>query len=184
MWKNIKISPYYSVNEYGEIKRNSYTRVDTMGRITVIKEKKLSQHLDKDGYWRVMIVTGLKKAKNIPVHKLVAETFIPNPNNLPCINHKNENKQDNRVENLEWCSVSYNNSYGKRLQSMRNTEIKKYGKKIVAIKDKDIYYFNSISQASEKLNLNRSNISNCLAKRLKRTGGYEFIEFVERKEVV
>lgn len=55
------------------------------------------------------------KQKTFSVHRLVALTFIPNPDNLPCINHKDEDKTNNNADNLEWCSYYYNNVYGHRL---------------------------------------------------------------------
>ena len=66
---------------------------------------------DKDGYYACApCLNGKRFAKK--VHRLIALTFIPNPNNLPCINHINEVKTDNRVVNLEWCTSLYNVRYG------------------------------------------------------------------------
>lgn len=66
-------------------------------------------------------ITDNGKRKNVYIHRLVAEAFIPNPNNYPIINHKDENKQNNNVENLEWCSYLYNNTYGNRIKKARET---------------------------------------------------------------
>lgn len=68
---------------------------------------KAKQHKRPDGYMEFS--GGL-------VQRFIAECFIPNPQNLPCINHKNEDKTNNRVENLEWCDYKYNNNYGSRTE--------------------------------------------------------------------
>lgn len=76
----------------------------------------LKGSLDRYGYKRVTLRKNQKDKRGATflVHRLVAETFIPNPLNLPCVNHKNENKIDNNVNNLEWCDVRYNDNYGTR----------------------------------------------------------------------
>ena len=73
--------------------------------------KKLT--IRKTGYVVVSLICRSKNMrKQYKVHRLVAQAFIPNPNNLPCINHKDENKENNRVDNLEWCTNKYNSNYG------------------------------------------------------------------------
>lgn len=73
----------------------------------------MKQHLGRNGYYQLNL---FKDHKHHPcdVHKLVAKSFIPNPKNLSCINHLDETKTNNNVNNLEWCSKSYNNSYNER----------------------------------------------------------------------
>ena len=78
-----------------------------------------------NGYAMVTLYDKPQHGKKIKVHRLVAEAFIPNPKRLPVINHKDEDKSNNRVENLEWCTVGYNTTYGnsraKAVQSWRKT---------------------------------------------------------------
>lgn len=97
-------------------------RVKTLDRILIRKSKLgldfeyrmkgrfLKLKTDKDGYKNVTIFAN-KKEYTFKVHRLVAMAFLPNPENLPIVNHKNMKVDDNRVENLEWCTYSYNNSY-------------------------------------------------------------------------
>lgn len=88
-------------------------RVTKSGRIYSYRQgnmlKSLSIVLDSSGYPIVKLYDNDSKPRTIAVHRIVADTFIPNPNNLECINHKDENKQNNSVDNLEWCTKAYNN---------------------------------------------------------------------------
>lgn len=87
--------------------------------------------------------------KNYRVHRLVAMTFIPNPNNLPIINHKDENRLNNSVDNLEWCTQKYNANYGNARKKLSASLIKSIGVKIIQ-KDKKgnfIAIYNSIQEA-------------------------------------
>ena len=82
--------------------------------------RELKPQLKKNGYLQV----GLHDKNNhkyVNIHRLVAEAFIPNPDNLPEVNHKDEDKTNNHVNNLEWCTGSYNARYGSRLNRIANT---------------------------------------------------------------
>ena len=81
---------------------------------------------DINGYQSVGLKISKNKDKRIKVHRLVAMAFIPNPNNYPIINHKDENKKNNRVENLEWCTNQYNVNYGTAQKRRRNTMVTNY----------------------------------------------------------
>lgn len=85
--------------------------VSTLGSVRNVKTKKmLKTVLKRTGYREVCLTLNGKKF--FLVHRLVANAFIKNPNNLPCVNHIDENKQNNMAENLEWCSFAYNCTYG------------------------------------------------------------------------
>lgn len=112
VWKDIKnFENLYQGSNWGRVK--SLERIDCIGHHR--KERILKPKKDKYGYFQVNLWKNGKK-KTFTVHRLVAEAFIPNPNNLPCINHKDECKTNNNVNNLEWCDNKYNNAYGTRTE--------------------------------------------------------------------
>lgn len=93
--------------------------VDKQGNV-YNKRQQIKPQIDKNGYlWVNLTYDG--KQHNHKIHRLVAQAYIPNPDNLPQINHKNEDKTDNRVENLEWCDNYYNIHYGTALERARKT---------------------------------------------------------------
>jgi hypothetical protein len=93
-------------------------RVTRSGKVFSYRQgnilKPLSVVLDSSGYPIVKLYNDIGKPRTIAVHRLIADTFIPNVNNLECINHKDENKTNNSVENLEWCTKAYNNCYNNK----------------------------------------------------------------------
>lgn len=107
IWKDIKgYEGKYQVSNYGSVKTLNYRRTGT-ARLLIPKNDK--------GYLAVGLYKNGKR-KMFLIHRLVAEAFIPNPENLPQVNHIDEDKTNNYVENLEWCTQSYNNNYGTRLK--------------------------------------------------------------------
>lgn len=125
-------------------------------------------------------ITDLKEngeKKTCYVHRLVARAFIDNPCNLPCINHKDENKRNNCVENLEWCTAQYNNRYGMHNERIRETKTKLYGKPIHKI-DKTtgdiLETFPSIVIASESMGVTHQAIMWALKDKNHTCGGYKW----------
>lgn len=128
----------------------------------------------KSGYYFV----NLEGVHSKKVSRIVAEAFIPNPDNLPCVNHKDEDKTNNRVENLEWCTVKYNSNYGTRNArlSVIMTNRADMSKPVVqyTIDGSCIKTWESISEASRQLGINRKSIMRCCTfhKKNKTAGGY------------
>lgn len=133
IWKDIDGLFGYQVSNLGRV-RSFFSR---WGKRKYPKIMKGS--IDSHGYVQVTIrING--KSKLMLVHRLVAKTFIPNPLNLEMVNHKDENPLNNNIDNLEWCTRSYNNSYGHATDS--------YRKMICCICGDTAYIFNSLKRCS------------------------------------
>lgn len=149
----------YEITTAGVVRRIAYDVIrpsnTSYKRLPII----LKAHYDKDGYLRVTINNG-KQSKMKYVHRLVAETFIPNPNNYEQVNHKNGIKDDNRVENLEWCTRSQNIRH--RIDVLGVTLRNKKGSKEVEQYTSDnilINTFPSAKEAGRQLKLSQGHIS-------------------------
>lgn len=152
--------PNYIIYENGQI-------------FSINKNKYLSQRIDKDGYKRVTLLNEkFPKGKTFRVSRLIALAFIPNPESLPCVNHKDENKLNNDVTNLEWCTITYNNNYKTRISRSNqklNVKVKMYDLIGNFIKE-----FSSIEEAKKEIGLPKkdSSISACCKGKKKTCHGY------------
>ena len=165
----------YQVSNLGRVKSLNRTSTHPKGYIAHYKEKILKQSFERNGYVRV----GLSrdgKVKLYYVHVLVAQAFIANPDNLPEVNHKDENKLNNKASNLEWCTHEYNSKHGTRAKriSKANTNNMKTSKQVLCVETGVIY--ESVHEAGRQMNLDFSEIARvCRGYRNRKTaGGYHW----------
>lgn len=148
-WRKIKInkngidydfSDSYEVSNLGNVRSLDRYVVSSNGRRRFIKGKMRTPILDKDGY---LLVSLWKDGKGgmFKIHRLVCTAFLPNPNNLPIINHRDENPANNTLDNLEWCNAEYNSNYGnaidKRTESWKNQWCVAQSKKMLETRRKN-----------------------------------------------
>lgn len=182
IWKDVVgWEGLYQVSNLGNIRTLHYTKPYLM-----------HPKPDKYGYVSVSLVKrNSLKYKWCRVHRLVAEAFIPNPDNLPQVNHKDEDKTNNRADNLEWCTALYNNTYGSRLtkvsdsrkgmvfsdvhiENLKKSHAKSQGKAVkqCTVSGEFIQQYESISEAARKFNTTPQNISHCCLGITKSACGY------------
>lgn len=157
IWKNIRdYEGLYQVSNLG--------RVKSLGNNKTKKEKIMKPSVNKSGYLLICLSKN-GYIKNYLVHRLVAQAFIPNPYDLPQVNHKDEDKTNNVVSNLEWCDQKYNNNYGTRLERVAekttNGKKSKPVLKIDPISNEIVAEFPSIMEVQRQLGIKHSHISEC-----------------------
>ena len=103
---------------------------------------------------------------------MVAETFLPNPDNMPVVNHKDENKQNNSVDNLEWCSYEYNSNYGTNAERIAKNESKPINQ--YDLQGNFIKSWNSGTEIKRTLGYSNGNICNCCRGKQKTAYGYKW----------
>jgi len=170
VWKAIPgYEGIYEVSDQGNIRsldRYVYRPTLLWGQaaMTFCEGREMKPSRDRKGYLRVTLSNGCKKtAKTFPVHRLVAMAFIPNPDNLPQINHKDENKANNNVDNLEWCTNQYNCSYNGKGERGYQNGASKYSK-AVAKYDKEgneVGRWRSYLAAAKANGVTQPSISHC-----------------------
>lgn len=143
--------------------------ISNKGRIRNKKGQIMRPVDNGKGYLRYNLFRHKGRGKTEYAHRLIAEAFIPNPNGLPEINHKDENKKNNDINNLEWCSHKYNQGYG-TLPSKTSARMSK-GVLGVKATTGERLYLPKIADAGRH-GLNRTAIGNCLHGRARSSGGY------------
>lgn len=168
IWKPIKdYEGLYEVSNYGRVRSLDHKVAISNGNYRTSRGKLMSLCKTSHGYLFVSLGRGNKRS----IHRLVANAFIENPYNLPCVNHKDEVKDNNHVENLEWCDKSYNALYGScqdKLRKYKNVPVYMIDKISMNI----IQRFDSMKIAMQETGIGKEMISMVCRGIRKTAGGY------------
>lgn len=189
IWKDVSgFEGYYQVSNFGNV-RSVDRYVRSKGKPTFRKGTCMKLQVNHKGYYSVILH---KESKAYPkvIHRLVATAFIPNPDNLPQVNHKDTNKKNNEVSNLEWCTNQENQTHAKangcygpftqkqyetvnrNLQKARKARLKSVIQ--MDVNFNKIREFRSIKEAERETGVNNSKICACCKERRNTAGGFRW----------
>ena len=141
IWKPVVgLEDRYEVSNTGRCRRKERYITDRNGKIKHIKLHEMRPV--KDEYVEFVLKHNDSKQHLHTAHRMVAEAFIPNPDNLPCVNHKDEDKYNNSVDNLEWCTYSYNASYkgnARRVGEKLRGKVTHNSKRVLCVEDNKMF---------------------------------------------
>lgn len=174
IWKDIpNYEGTYQVSNLGRVRSLDRMVLRKDGRSERHSGTIIKQHINR-GYHYVRLCKN-SSYRSLKVHRLVAEAFIPNINNLPQVNHMDENKSNNSVGNLEWCTMEYNIRYGTAFQRTRDSHIKLHGKKVVMYSsDGDIVKTFECTKDLEREGFDRRAVNRCCRNISNTHKGYKF----------
>ena len=184
-WKEIKgYEGKYIVSNYGEV--ISLPRLkQNNSKKQYVEPKELSKHISSTNGYVYVLLCGKGKCKNVRLHKLVAEAFIPNPEHKEQVNHIDGDKTNNKVENLEWCNNAENIKHAYRTGLTYYTKGRRdnfekiridNSKRVVQmdLSGNEIKIWNSMEEAGKAIGICRSGISECCSGKHRTAGGYRW----------
>lgn len=181
IWKDIRgYEGLYKISNLGKVVSIPRMMMRKNGKAMRINGSQKRFGIGSNGYYRVGLYDGNGNKKMVSVHRLLAIAFIPNPDNKPCINHKDSNRLNLSLENLEWVTYQENTDHSIKqgLFGMlgQTGDLHNNSKAVIAIdiKTRTERRFGSQREAARVLNLNQSNIGRVVKGKVSQTGGFTF----------
>jgi len=169
VWKDIAgYEGLYQVSNQGNVRSLDRVSAHSLSGKITLKGKDVAKSFN--GRYLFVNLTKEGKTKRLLIHRLVAEAFIPNQNGLPCVNHKDENKKNNVVGNLEWCTNQYNSNYGTCIERSREKKEKKVCQ--YDLNGNFIKEWKSLAEAERIGGFDHRGISRCATGQRKKAYGY------------
>lgn len=174
IWKQVDgYGGFYEVSNLGRVR--SKERITDIQSYCHIMRKPRILKAQSNGKYNRVVMSFDGKHRQVLIHRLVAETFLPNPDNLPEVNHKDEDKTNNNVSNLEWCTRLYNVNYGTKIKRHSEFMTKTKGRAVCQYTKAGelVNTFKSVSEASREMGIDVSNIIAVCSHGVQKTaGGY------------